>query len=159
MKVIVIGAHGQIGRILMEKLQKSNHEVTAALRSSQQIQEYQAHGYQTALVDLEGDLDSLQSVLQQHEAVIFTAGSGGKTGANKTMMVDLDGAIKTIEAARVTSIQRFIMISAIGANRRELWSYGQRELSTGNYYYAAKFYADEWLQHSGLIYTITHCAS
>ncbi|MBA1395043.1 NAD-dependent epimerase/dehydratase family protein, partial [Lactobacillus sp. XV13L] len=57
MKVIVIGAHGQIGRILMEKLQKSNHEVTAALRSSQQIQEYQAHGYQTALVDLEGDLD------------------------------------------------------------------------------------------------------
>ena len=30
--------------------------------------------------------------------VLFTVGSGGSTGADKTIIIDLDGAIKTIEA-------------------------------------------------------------
>ncbi|MCO6543295.1 MAG: SDR family oxidoreductase [Lactobacillus sp.] len=159
MKVLVIGAHGQIGRLLVAKLQVSQHEVTAGLRSTSQIEDYQEQGYQTALVDVEKDITHLQAAMKDQQAVVFAVGSGGKTGADKTMMVDLDGAVKAMEAAKKADIERFIIISAIGAQNRSLWSYQQRELSTGNYYYAAKYYADEWLLHSGLAYTIIRPAA
>jgi putative NADH-flavin reductase len=88
MKVLVIGAHGQIGRLLVAKLQASQHEVTAGLRSTSQIKDYQEQGYQTALVDVEKDITHLQAAMKDQQAVVFAVGSGGKTGADKTMMVD-----------------------------------------------------------------------
>lgn len=32
--------------------------------------------------------------------MIFSVGSGGSTGADKTIIVDLDGAVKTMEASK-----------------------------------------------------------
>ena len=46
------------------------------------------------------------------------------------------------------------MISAINANRREVWSYASKGSTTPSYYHAAKYYADVWLLESGLDYTI-----
>ncbi len=51
----------------------------------------------------------------------------------KTLLIDLDGAGKTIEAAR------FIMVSAIQANNRKNWHDNILP------YYAAKHYADRVL--------------
>lgn len=99
-------------------------------------------------------MEQLQKAMQDIQVVVFAVGSGGKTGADKTMMVDLDGAVKAIEAAKTMSVSRFLLVSAIGSQNRELWSYGQRNLSTGNYYYSAKYYADVWLKKSNLDYTI-----
>ena len=154
MKVLVLGAHGQIGQILVKKLQQSSFDVVCGLRSLKQVEDYQAHGYNSVLVDVEKDMTQLQKAMQDIQAVVFAVGSGGKTGADKTMMVDLDGAVKAIEAAKTMSVPRFLLVSAIGSQNRELWSYGQRNLSTGNYYYAAKYYADVWLKNSNLDYTI-----
>jgi hypothetical protein len=39
------------------------------------------------------------------DAVIFTAGSGGQTGADKTMLVDLDGAIKSMQATEAAGLR------------------------------------------------------
>ena len=38
-------------------------------------------------------------------------GSGGSTGADKTIIVDLDGAIKTIEASKQANVKHYIMVS------------------------------------------------
>lgn len=154
MKVLVLGAHGQIGQLLVKKLQHSAFDVVCGLRSPKQVEDYQAQGYNSVLVDVEKDMAQLQKAMQDIQAVVFAVGSGGKTGADKTMMVDLDGAVKAIEAAKNMSVPRFLLVSAIGSQNRELWSYGQRNLSTGNYYYAAKYYADIWLKNSNLDYTI-----
>ncbi|GGB38741.1 hypothetical protein GCM10011409_15320 [Lentibacillus populi] len=51
--------------------------------------------------------------MKECDAVIFAAGSGGSTGADKTLLVDLDGAAKAVEAAEKQGIKRFIMISAL----------------------------------------------
>ncbi|NYE09145.1 hypothetical protein F4694_006002 [Bacillus niacini] len=48
---------------------------------------------------------------------MFTAGSGRNTGYDKILLIDLDGAVKTIEAAEKVGIKRFIMVSAIQAHR------------------------------------------
>lgn len=64
------------------------------------------------------------------------------------MLVDLEGAVKTIEAAQQTGVNRFIMVSALQAHKRENWNEKIR------HYYVAKHYADRILKASGLIYTI-----
>jgi len=67
-------------------------------------------------------------------------------------MVDLDGAVKTIEAAKIAGVKRFIMISSFDTRREAI----QAAPSSIAPYVAAKHYADEWLKESGLDYTIIH---
>lgn len=155
MKVLVIGANGKIGKITTRKLHVSDdHEVVAGLRKQEQIIDFEVKGYETALLDLEGELSAIEDAMDDIDAVVFSAGSGGKTGADKTMMIDLDGAVKAIIAAKNKGIEHFVIVSAVHSNHREYWSYGGEEASTGSYYHAAKHYADEALKNSGLNYTI-----
>ena len=149
MKVLIIGAHGQIGQLLVKILQEStNCQVIAGLRSHEQEKAYQEKGITTAFIDLAGSQKELAKVMQTVDTVVFAAGSGGKTGADATMMIDLDGAVKAINAAKETDIQRFIMISAIKSDDRSFWSDNAPAAGPQNYYYAAKYYADQWLLHS-----------
>lgn len=160
MNVLLIGAHGQIGQIITEKMQHiEEFNLTAAYRKDDQMNEAQARGINVAKIDLERDMEHLEKVMEGMDAVIFAAGSGGSTGADKTMMVDLDGAVKAIEAARREHVKRFVMISAMNANKREVWSYGLESSGAANYYYAAKYYADNWLMNSDLDYTILRPSS
>lgn len=64
------------------------------------------------------------------------------------VLIDLDGAVKTIEAAEKTGIERFIMVSALHAQHRENWHDSIKP------YYVAKHYADKILEYSNLNYTI-----
>ena len=155
MKVLIIGAHGQIGQLLVKILQEStNCQVIAGLRSHEQEKAYQEKGIATAFIDLAGPQRQLAKAMQTVDTVVFAAGSGDKTGADATMMIDLDGAVKAINAAKETDIQRFIMISAIKSDDRSFWSDNAPAAGPQNYYYAAKYYADQWLLHSSLDYTI-----
>ncbi|MGB6035211.1 MAG: NAD(P)H-binding protein, partial [Cryomorphaceae bacterium] len=67
----------------------------------------------------------------------------------KTLAIDLDGAVRTMEAAKHAGIKRFVMVSAAGADDRSFWDKAEMKP-----YYVAKHYADEMLRHSGLDYTI-----
>jgi len=121
MNVLIIGANGQIGRHLVRKLQESNkHNAIAMVRSDEQKAAFEEQGVQAVLADLEGSIDEIARAAEGADAVVFTAGSGGHTGADKTMMIDLDGAIKSVEAAKQAAVRRFIMVSAIGVHHREL---------------------------------------
>src|SRR5699024_7241301 len=149
MNVLIIGANGQIGRHVVKKLQDSReHNPIAMVRKEEQKAEFEAKGVKTALVDLEGDIDDIASAAEDADAIVFTAGSGGHTGADKTMMIDFDGAIKSMEAAKKAGVNRFVIVSAIGVHHRDKW------MSSAAYYSAAKYYADVWLENSGLDYTI-----
>ncbi|NMO95969.1 SDR family oxidoreductase [Paenibacillus lemnae] len=149
MKVAVFGANGQIGRIFTEKwLKEDNSSIRALIRSKDQASFFEEKGAETKLVNLEGTVDSLTQAIDGCDAVVFTAGSGGSTGPDKTLLIDLDGAVKAAEAAKQAGIQRFIIVSAMGAGERERWSDSIKP------YYAAKHYADAAVQESGLSYTI-----
>lgn len=148
-KVLVIGSNGQIGQKLITLLNESKqHTVRAMIRKQEQSKAYEDLGIETVIADLEGPFDSIVEAAQGCDAIVFTAGSGGKTGDDKTLLIDLDGAGKSIEAAEQASIKRFIMVSAIQANHRDNWHEHIRP------YYAAKHYADKILKSSDLNYTI-----
>ena len=149
MKVTVIGANGQIGRKLVALLQQNpQYSVRAAVRKTEQQSAFQQSGVESVLLDLEQSVSHIAQAIAGSDAVVFTAGSGGHTGADKTLLVDLDGAVKSIEAAQQVGVERFIMVSAIQAHRRENWNEKIR------HYFVAKHYADRILVQSTLNYTI-----
>ena len=149
MKVLVVGANGQIGQHLIQLLKENNeHTVKAMVRKEEQAAAFERLGIETAIADLEGSVDEIAEAAKGCDAIVFTAGSGGHTGADKTLLVDLDGAVKTIESAEKIGIKRFIMVSALQAHRRENWNEKIRP------YYVAKHYADRILEQSSLTYTI-----
>lgn len=155
MKVLVIGANGQIGSILVNKFNENNSfEALAGVRKEEQMKKYEDQGVNPVFVDLEGSIADMEESMQDADAVVFAAGSGGSTGPEKTVMVDLDGAIKSMEAAKNAGIKRFVIVSAYNSDNREYWSYNMEDSSIGNYYFASKYYADEWLKNLGLDYTI-----
>lgn len=146
MKVAVIGANGKIGRHLVHLLGTSGYRVRAVIRNEQQRLEMEKLGADEVVVaDLEQTIDE---AVAGCEAIVFTAGSGSHTGADKTLLVDLDGAFKTIDAAVTHGVDRFIMVSSMMADRPE------QGPDTMRHYFVAKGRADERLRESGLNYTI-----
>ncbi|TFB21344.1 SDR family oxidoreductase [Filobacillus milosensis] len=149
MKVLVVGANGQIGKQATEMLQESDeHHVRAMVRKEDQLNEFKEKGIEAVLADLEGPVDQLTQAADGCDAVIFAAGSGGKTGADKTLLIDLDGAVKMVEAAEKAGVKRFLMVSALQAHNRENWN------EKICHYYVAKHYADIALVQSSLNHTI-----
>ncbi|MFD2618647.1 SDR family oxidoreductase [Terrilactibacillus laevilacticus] len=149
MRVFVVGANGQIGKQIVSLLSKSDqHKVYAMVRSEEQALKYKDLGVEARVANLEGTVHTIAEAMTGSDAIIFTAGSGGATGSDKTLLVDLDGAAKTIEAAEQAGVNRFIMVSAIQAHNRENWNESIKP------YYVAKHYADKILVASSLNYTI-----
>ncbi|CAN2253506.1 putative NAD-binding epimerase / hydratase [Bacillus subtilis] len=149
MKVFLIGANGQIGQRLVSLFQDNpDHSVRAMVRKEEQKASLEASGAEAVLANLEGSPEEIAAAAKGCDAIIFTAGSGGSTGYDKTLLVDLDGAAKAMEAADIAGIKRFIMVSALQAHNRENWNESLKP------YYVAKHYADKILESSGLTYTI-----
>lgn len=145
MKILVIGAHGQIGQQLLPKLAGDGHEVVAMVRDTSQCDALEGEHIKCVLGDLEKDFgDAFDGV----DGVVFTAGSGGSTGADKTVLIDLWGAIKSIKAAQKTDTQRFVMVSARGASEPDAGPDNMK------HYLIAKHLADEQLKRSELDWTI-----
>lgn len=139
--VIVFGATGQIGKLLLKELVSSNLNPTAVVRSTEQEKTVSNISSQITSVHLTLDNASVKDiakVIEGHDAVVFTAGSGGKN----LLQVDLDGAVKTFEAARIASVRRLVLISALHADDREYFA-----KSPLRNYYIAKHFADRILMN------------
>ncbi|MFC0470131.1 SDR family oxidoreductase [Halalkalibacter kiskunsagensis] len=153
LKVLIVGANGQIGKHLVSFIQDSDRlEARAMIRNQEQASFFENLGAETVVVDLEGDIESIAKAAEGVDAIVFTAGSGPHTGKDKTIMVDLDGAVKTIEAAKVAGVKRFIMISSFDTRREAILAASPSFAP----YVVAKYYADEWLRGTDLDYTIIH---
>ena len=95
MKVAVIGANGKIGTHVVEQLQHAKtHPVVAMVRKQAQVDGWKDQGVDARLLDLEGPVSDIEKAFEDIDAVIFTASSGGATGDDKTLMVDLTEPLK-----------------------------------------------------------------
>jgi len=149
-KVLIIGANGKVGKKLTKELKDSTGwKPVAFLRKEEQKKYFDEMGVESRIGSLEEETSRLANNMGAADAIVFSAGSGGNTGFDKTLSVDLDGAVKSMEAAKENGINRFVMISALNAGNKSAW-----ESSKIKPYYIAKYYADEWLKNSGLNYTI-----
>jgi uncharacterized protein YbjT (DUF2867 family) len=145
MKTLVIGANGQIGRMFCSKAHNAGFQLRAMVRETAQAAQFQEQGIETVVADLEGDF---QEALHGCDQIVFTAGAGAKGGPDKTLLVDLYGAIRTVDFAKAQGLRRMIMVSAMRSMVPQIAPDFLRP------YAAAKFAADHYLKTSGLPYLI-----
>lgn len=145
MTTLVIGANGQIGKQFCQRAAKAGQPVKAMVRREEQAGWFAERGIESVVADLEGDFSHAFEGCKQ---VVFTAGSGPDTGPDKTLMIDLYGAIRAADIAAEKGLERFIMVSAM---RAEDPMAAPEKLRP---YMAAKFAADAHLRLSGLPFVI-----
>ena len=150
MRVLVAGANGQIGKHVVRLLADEGHEVRALIRDESQASGLRELGGEPVVADLEGEV---AHTVEGCDAVIFSAGGGPGSGAEKKETVDRQGAVKLIEAAREHRARRYVMVSAMGAADPGSGSEAMQP------YLFAKARADQTLQESGLDYTIVRPGS
>ncbi|MBK5245191.1 MAG: SDR family oxidoreductase [Eubacteriaceae bacterium] len=139
--VLVAGANGTTGRIVINLLVKSEtYQPIAMVRKQDQKDYFEKNNVSTVLADLEGDLS--YAVKNAHK-VIFAAGSKGKN----VLGVDQEGAKRLTDAAKDEGASKFVMLSAMGADDPSR----NKDLQA---YLEAKKNADDYLRASGLDYTI-----
>ncbi len=148
MDVAIAGGHGKIGLRLGRMLAERGDRVRGLVRDPAQAEDLRRSGVEPIVCDLER-ADDVTDAVRGAEAVVFAAGAGPGSGAERKRTVDRGGALKLIEAARASGIRRFLMISAMGAADPPAEGgdvYGE--------YLRAKAEADRALGAAGLDHTI-----
>jgi uncharacterized protein YbjT (DUF2867 family) len=148
MEVAIAGGHGKIALLLGEILVERGHTVFGLIRNPEREDDLHAIGVEPVICDLEGDHDVAEAV-SGAEAVVFAAGAGPGSGAERKRTMDLGGALELIAAAKAEGVDRYVMVSAMGAANPPAEGgdvYGE--------YLRAKAAADEALAASGLAYTV-----
>ena len=144
-KILTIGANGQIGRLFCQKAKDAELPNRAMVRNEEQRERLEAQGIEAVVGDLEGDFFH---AFDGCDRVVFTAGSGGSTGGDKTILVDLYGAIRAIDESEARGVEHFVMVSALRAERPLEAAPAMR------HYMVAKLLADQHLLESSVPATI-----
>jgi uncharacterized protein YbjT (DUF2867 family) len=143
MDVVVAGGHGKVGMRLLRLLAERGHRARGLVRNPDHVPDLAEVGAEAIVCDMEA-LDDLSGCCTGADAVVFAAGAGPGSGAERKRTVDLGAAVKLMDAG----VRRYVMVSAISAGRPDDWSEPMRP------YYEAKAEADRRLEESGLDYTI-----
>ncbi|MFC8798119.1 SDR family oxidoreductase [Promicromonospora sp. NPDC057138] len=149
-RVLIIGGHGKIALRLAPLLVERGDVVTSVIRNPDHADEVAATGAVPLIADVEHlDTAGLGDVVQGQDAVVWSAGAGGGN-PERTYAVDRDAAIRSMDAANVEGVMRYVMVSYLGAGP----GHGVSEDSSFFAYAEAKTAADEHLRSSSLDYTI-----
>jgi uncharacterized protein YbjT (DUF2867 family) len=149
MDVAIAGGHGKIARRLTRLLAAHGDRVRSLIRNPAHADDVRADGAEPVVCDLEQTTPAeLANAIRAAEATVFAAGAGPGSGAERKWTVDRDGALKLLEAARSAGVDRYVMISSVGA---EAPPDGDDVFSM---YLRAKAQADRALQDSDRSWTI-----
>lgn len=143
-KVLVAGATGTTGKKVVQLLNESSkYEPVAMVRKENQKAQFELAGIKTVMGDLANDVSNTTKGIHK---VIFAAGSGGKDVVN----IDQEGAKRLIDASKKERVNKFVMLSSMGADNP------QGELKE---YLQAKQNADQYLDISGVTFSIVRPGS
>lgn len=115
--VVIAGGHGQIALHLQRLLAEAGHSPAGIIRNPEQVGELQAIGSRAIVLDLEhSSAAELADELAGADVVVFAAGAGPNSGADRKLTLDRDGAILLAEAAELAKVPRYVMVSSMGAD-------------------------------------------
>jgi uncharacterized protein YbjT (DUF2867 family) len=114
--VAIAGAHGQIALRLARLLTDDGDRVIGLIRNPDHADEVSRAGASPVLCDLEqATVEEIATAVDGADAVVFAAGAGAGSGADRKVTMDRDGAIKLLRAATTAGAARYLMVSAVGA--------------------------------------------
>jgi uncharacterized protein YbjT (DUF2867 family) len=144
--VLVTGATGQTGRLLVTDLVKQGFAVRAMVRSPDTAGTF-GPGVKVVVADVT-EPASLAAAVNGVETVISTIGARFPIGDNGFEAVDWEGNRALIAAAKAAGVRQFVLLSA-GSAGRDGFPYSW---SISPYPWKAK--SEAYLRASGLPYTI-----
>jgi uncharacterized protein YbjT (DUF2867 family) len=112
--VLVAGANGQTGQLIVKHLQKQGYQVRALVREPAKAQALlgpdvtYVHGNVT-------DPASLTAAMSGVDAVISAIGARGKEGPDRPEMIDHQG----VDAAKQAGAQQFVLMSSRGVTQED----------------------------------------
>jgi nucleoside-diphosphate-sugar epimerase len=149
MRVAIGGGHGQIALRLAKVLSQRGDETVALIRNPDHADDVRQARAEPVLVDLEhADEDQVAQAIAGCDAVVFAAGAGPGSGAERKETMDYGGAVKLIAAAKQARVDRYVIVSSMGANPEI------RGDDTFSVYLRAKGRADDAVLASGLDATV-----
>ncbi|WNM27295.1 SDR family oxidoreductase [Demequina capsici] len=150
-RVAIVGGAGKIGRLLVDRLVEQGTAAVPLARRDVQLEALAVAGGDPRRLDIEhAGVDDFVAAFEGCDAVVFTAGGGADGNAGRKQTVDLGGSLKSIAAAELSGIRRFVQVSAIGVDAPADASRGEAWVA----YVEAKREADSALRASGLAWTI-----
>ena len=115
MKIAIAGGHGQIALRLTAVLAARGDEVVGLIRNPDQRADVRGAGGSPLICDLEQvSVEEVAAAIGGSDAVVFAAGAGPGSGAERKVTMDRDGAIKLLRAATASGVGRYVMVSGSG---------------------------------------------
>ncbi|KAF2829196.1 hypothetical protein CC86DRAFT_368252 [Ophiobolus disseminans] len=162
--ILLIGGHGKVSQLLTPLLLAKSWNVTSLIRTSDQTATIEKLGENQpgrlnvlvkTVADIKSEADA-KKILDQVKPdwVVWSAGAGGKGGAEMTYAIDRDAAIAFTKASVHTqSVKKFLTVSYLASRRgRPSW-WSEADWNSAQKinnevlptYYKAKIAADEVL--------------
>src|SRR4051794_39897024 len=117
MRITVAGAHGQIARRLSRLLSERGDTVVGIVRNQAHAPDVEADGAEPVVLDLEAaTVDDVAAVLSGADAVVFAAGAGPNSGADRKHTVDHAAAVLLADAAERAGVRPYLLISSMGVD-------------------------------------------
>lgn len=149
-RVLIIGGHGKVALRLAPLLAERGDEVTGVIRNPDHADDVRAAGATPVVADIEHlDVAALTELIRGQDAVVWSAGAGGGNPA-RTFAVDRDAAIRSMRAAEAAGVDRYVMVSYLGAGP----GHGVPPDNSFFAYAEAKAEADQELRGQPLDWTI-----
>jgi uncharacterized protein YbjT (DUF2867 family) len=149
-RILIFGGHGKVALLLAPLLVARGDEVTSVIRNPAHAADVAATGAVPRVADVESLSEAeLAELVAGQDALVWSAGAGGGDPA-RTVAVDRDAAIRSMDAAVAAGVRRYVMVSYFGARP-------DHGVPPGDPFFAyaeAKAAADEHLRASGLAATI-----
>ncbi|GHD45326.1 SDR family oxidoreductase [Mycetocola manganoxydans] len=150
-RIVIIGGHGSIARLLTQQLVARGDSVVSVFRNPDHREEIESLGAEAFVCDVEtASAADLAPAMTGADGVVFAAGAGPNSGAARKRTVDFEGSVKAAAAAEQAGVKRFVQVSAIGVDdgpapdADEVWTA----------YVEAKRDADDALRRTDLDWTI-----
>lgn len=149
-RITIIGGHGKVALRLARLLAAAGHDVTSWVRSAGHSFDVRAAGATPIIANVEAlTADAMATLVRGEDAIVWSTGAGGGNPP-RTYAVDRDAAIRSMDAAQLAGVARYVMVS---------WFYPRPDHGVPSdipffHYAEAKAAADEYLRGSGLDWTI-----
>ncbi len=147
MKAFVAGATGETGRRIVQELSSRNIPVRALVRDLEKARAILPESAELVVGDVLKP-DTLNAALADSTVILCATGSQPSFDPTGPYKVDYEGTKNLVDAAKTKGIEQFVLVSSIGASQL---------LHPLNLFWLIlvwKKQAEEYLQKSGLTYTI-----
>lgn len=116
--VTIIGGHGKVALLAEPLLVERGHAVNALIRRPEQSEDIVTRGANPVVADITAlSTEEMAKLFKDlhTEVLVWSAGAGGVGGPERTYAIDRDAAIRSMDAARLAGIKRYVMVSYLGA--------------------------------------------